>query len=33
VGFKEVLATAFSPDGLRCAVAGVGKVVVWDVDA
>ena len=26
-------ALAFSPDGLRCAAAGVGKVVIWDVDA
>jgi hypothetical protein len=24
---------AFSADGLRCAAAGTGKVVVWDVDA
>jgi WD40 repeat protein len=28
----DVTATAFSPDGLRCAAAGTGKVVVWDVD-
>jgi WD40 repeat protein len=28
----EVTATAFSPDGLLCAAAGTGKVVVWDVD-
>ena len=27
-----VSAVAFSPDGLRCAAAGPGKVVVWDVD-
>jgi WD40 repeat protein len=31
-GFAEVLSTCFSPDGLRCAAAGLGKVVVWDVD-
>jgi WD40 repeat protein len=31
-GFTEVLSTAFAPDGLRCAAAGLGKVVVWDVD-
>jgi WD40 repeat protein len=29
---KRVRATAFSPDGLRCAAAGAGKVVIWDVD-
>lgn len=29
----RVNAVAFSPDGLRCAAAGSGKVVVWDVDA
>jgi len=28
----RISATAFSPDGLRCAAAGTGKVVVWDVD-
>ena len=28
----KVLATAFSPDGLRCAAAGTGEVIVWDVD-
>lgn len=27
-----VTATAFSPDGLRCAAAAAGKVVIWDVD-
>jgi WD40 repeat protein len=32
-GIEKVLATAFSPDGLRCAAAGLGKVVIWDVDA
>jgi WD40 repeat protein len=32
-GIEQVLVTAFSPDGLRCAAAGVGKVVIWDVDA
>lgn len=28
----KVSAVCFSPDGLRCAAAGVGKVVIWDVD-
>ena len=28
----RVGALAFAPDGLRCAAAGKGKVVVWDVD-
>jgi WD40 repeat protein len=28
----KVQATTFSPDGLRCAAVGAGKVVVWDVD-
>ncbi len=28
----NVTATAFSEDGLRCAAAGMDKVVVWDVD-
>lgn len=27
-----ISAVGFSPDGLRCAAAGPGKVVVWDVD-
>jgi WD40 repeat protein len=31
-GIGEVLATAFSPDGLRCAAASLDKVVIWDVD-
>lgn len=29
----HVNAVAFAPDGLRCAAAGTGKVVIWDVDA
>jgi hypothetical protein len=32
LGFSEVCAVGFSPDGLRCAATGPGKVVVWDVD-
>ena len=28
-----ITAVAFSQDGLRCAAAGKGKVVVWDVDS
>jgi WD40 repeat protein len=28
----KLYAVAFAPDGLRCAAAGVGTVVVWDVD-
>jgi WD40 repeat protein len=28
----RVLATAFSPDGCRCATASQDKVVIWDVD-
>jgi WD40 repeat protein len=28
----QVTALGFSPDGLRCAAAGAGKVVIWDVD-
>jgi WD40 repeat protein len=28
----RVLASCFSPDGLRCATAVAGQVVVWDVD-
>ena len=31
-GIDKTTATAFSDDGLRCAAAGAGKVVVWDVD-
>jgi WD40 repeat protein len=31
-GTDRVTATAFSPDGLRCAAATKGKVVIWDVD-
>lgn len=31
-GLSEPQAICFAPDGLRCAVAGKGKVVVWDVD-
>lgn len=29
---KQIAALTFSADGLRCAAAGTGKVVVWDVD-
>jgi WD40 repeat protein len=29
---EKVTALGFSPDGLRCAAAGLGKVVIWDVD-
>jgi WD40 repeat protein len=32
-GIDRLEAVRFSPDGLRCAAAGAGKVVVWDVDA
>jgi WD40 repeat protein len=32
-GLGEVRSLAFAPDGLRCAAAGSGKVVIWDVDA
>jgi WD40 repeat protein len=31
-GVGTIEAVAFSQDGLRCAAAGEGKVVVWDVD-
>lgn len=31
-GLDRPEAVAFSPDGLRCAAAGTGQVVVWDVD-
>lgn len=31
-GIGDVSALAFSAEGLRCAAASVGKVVVWDVD-
>ena len=31
-GIGPLLAVCFSADGLRCAAAGAGKVVVWDVD-
>jgi WD40 repeat protein len=31
-GADRVTATAFSPDGLRCAAASAGRVVIWDVD-
>ena len=31
-GIGRVQAVTFTPDGLRCAAAGQGKVVVWDVD-
>lgn len=31
-GENVVGTTCFSPDGLRCAAAGPGKVVIWDVD-
>lgn len=29
---REAYGRAFAPDGLRCAAAGLGKVVIWDVD-
>jgi hypothetical protein len=31
-GVGSVDAPVFSPDGLRCAVACAGKIVIWDVD-
>jgi WD40 repeat protein len=31
-GIGPITALTFSPDGLRCAAASAGKVVVWDVD-
>jgi WD40 repeat protein len=31
-GIGPVSALEFSADGLRCAAAGAGKVVIWDVD-
>jgi WD40 repeat protein len=31
-GLKHVDGLAFAPDGLRCAAAGPGTVVLWDID-
>ena len=31
-GIGRIAAVAFSQDGLRCAAAGKGKVVIWDVE-